>query len=145
MSVVGVAGTGPAALRAVSSESRNARFGIYWPTPECAVVSADGAIDAANAAEFADHALHVARQGQYLALDLSGVEFFGIQGFSMLHMLNVRCAQAGVRWAMVPSAAVKRVLRICDPDGGLPAVATVDAALVATQGRRRRRLQLVVS
>jgi anti-anti-sigma factor len=145
MSVVGVAGTGPAALPAASLASRNARFGIFWPTPECAVVSADGAIDAANAGEFADYALRVALQSQHLVLDLSGVEFCGIQSFSMLQMLNLRCAKAGVRWALVPSAAVKRVLRICDPEGGLPVATTVDAALAATKGRRLRRLQLVVS
>jgi anti-anti-sigma factor len=145
MAVVGVAGAGPSAMPADSWESRSARFGIFWPTRECAVVSADGEIDAANAGELADYAMREAVGGQYLVFDLTGVEFFGIQGFSMLHMLNVRCAKAGIRWVLVPSAAVKRVLRICDPEGGLPAATSVDAALAVTQGERRRRLRLVVS
>jgi anti-anti-sigma factor len=145
MAVVGVAGAGPSAMAADSWESRSARFGIFWPTRECAVVSADGEIDAANAGELADYAMREAADGQYLVFDLTGVEFFGIQGFSMLHMLNVRCAKAGMRWVLVPSAAVKRVLRICDPEGGLPAATSVDAALAVTQGERRRRLRLVVS
>lgn len=100
-------------------------------------------MDAANAAKLGDYTLRVALESHYLVLDLSGVAFFGTEGFSTLHMLNVRCAKAGVRWSMVPSAAVSRVLRICDPGGGLPAAITVDAALAASQGEPRRLLHLV--
>ena len=50
-----------------------------------------------------------------LALDLTGVDFFGTAGFSALHTLNVRCAGAGVEWVLVPSNAVSRLMRICDP------------------------------
>ena len=126
-----------------SWEGPNTSFATHWPAAESAVIRADGEIDAANAAKLGDYTLRVALQSRYLVLDLRGVAFFGTEGFSTLHMLNVRCAKAGVRWSMVPSAAVSRVLRICDPGGGLPAAITVDAALAANQGEPRRVLHLV--
>jgi anti-anti-sigma factor len=124
-------------------DTRTARFGLHRPTSDTAILSADGEIDAANADHLGDYALQVAGDCRYLVLDLSGVEFFGTDGFSTLHTLNVRCAEAGVRWVMVPSMAVNRVLRICDPRGGLRAADTLDAALDAVHGEQRGLLQLV--
>lgn len=143
MSVVEVTDDGSSSSPPRSWEGPNARFATHWPAAESAVIRADGEIDAANAARLGDYALQTALQSKYVVLDLSGVSFFGTEGFSTLHMLNVRCAKAGVRWSMVPSAAVSRVLRICDPGGGLPAAITVDAALAANQGEPRRVLHLV--
>jgi anti-anti-sigma factor len=143
MSVVEVTDDGSSSSAPLSWEGPNARFATHWPAAESAVIRADGEIDAANAARLGDYALQTALQSKYVVLDLSGVSFFGTEGFSTLHMLNVRCAKAGVRWSMVPSAAVSRVLRICDPGGGLPAAITVDAALAANQGEPRRVLHLV--
>ena len=82
-----------------------------------------------TAQEFVDYALRHAERTERLALDLTGVDFFGTAGFSALHTLNVRCAGAGVEWVMVPSTAVSRLLRICDPDSTLPIAATMPAAL----------------
>ena len=48
-----------------------------------------------------------------------------------------------IEWALVPSAAVTRLLRICDPDSTLPICDSVDAAMAAVQGEPRRLLQLV--
>jgi anti-anti-sigma regulatory factor len=64
-----------------------------------------------------------------LILDLRGLDFFGAMGFSALHKVSAGCARAGIGWALVPGAAVSRVLRICDPQGTLPAASTLDAAL----------------
>ena len=69
-----------------------------------------------------------------LLLDLTNLEFFGIAGFSALHRISVSCARAGIGWALVPSAAVSLLLRICDPDGLLPAVDTVSTALARLHG-----------
>lgn len=143
MSVVEVTDDGSSAPPPTTWEGPNARFATHWPAAESAVIRADGEIDAANAARLGEYTLRSALQSTYVVLDLSGVSFFGTEGFSTLHMLNVRCAKAGVRWSMVPSAAVSRVLRICDPGGGLPAAITVDAALAANQGEPRRALHLV--
>jgi anti-anti-sigma factor len=68
-----------------------------------------------------------------LVLDLTGVEFFGTAAFSALHTLNVRCARGGTDWILVPSAAVRRLLAICDPDATLPTAATPDTAATQLQ------------
>lgn len=73
-----------------------------------------------------------------LILDLRGLDFFGAKGFSALHKVSAGCAHAGIGWALVPSAAVSLVLRICDPQGTLPAASTLDAAL-ATPAEQRRK------
>lgn len=124
-------------------DSNSASFTTRWLQPAVAVITADGELDASNAQDLVDYALRDAERTQRLALDLSGVEFFGTAGFSALHTLNVRCAGAGVDWVMVPSAAVNRLLRICDPDSALPIAASMAAALSTLQADQRRLLQLV--
>ena len=125
------------------TESHTASFATRWLQPSVAVITAHGELDASNAQDFVDYALRHAERTQRLALDLSGVDFFGTAGFSALHTLNVRCAGAGVEWVLVPSNAVSRLLRICDPDSALPIAATVPAALSRLQAEQRRLLQLV--
>ena len=125
------------------TESHTASFATRWLQPSVAVITAHGGLDASHAPAFVDDALRHAERTQRLALDLSGVDFFGTAGFSALHTLNVRCAGAGVEWVLVPSNAVSRLLRICDPDSALPIAATVPAALSRLQAEQRRLLQLV--
>ena len=125
------------------TESHTATFTTRWLQPSVAVITAHGELDASNAQEFVDYALRHAERTERLALDLSGVDFFGTAGFSALHTLNVRCAGAGVEWVLVPSHAVSRLLRICDPDSTLPIAATLPAALSLLQAEQRRLLQLV--
>ena len=98
-----------------------------------AIVSAYGDIDGTNASTLTDYALVNAVRCRGLILDLSGLEFFGTDGFSALHRVSVRCARAEIGWMVVPGAAVSRLLRICDPHGSLPAVDTVGAALANLQ------------
>lgn len=124
-------------------ESHAASFATRWLHPAVAVITAHGELDASNAQELVDYALRDAERTQRLALDLSGVDFFGTAGFSALHTLNVRCAGAGVEWVLVPSTAVSRLLRICDPDSTLPIAATMPTALTLLQAEQRRLLQLV--
>jgi anti-anti-sigma factor len=128
----------------VSPEAcHTAHFATRWLKPSMAVITAHGELDAANAMEFVAYALRHAPHIERLVLDLTGVEFFGTSGFSALHTVNVRCAGEKIEWALVPSPAVTRLLRICDPDSALPICRTVDAALSAVQGEPRRLLQLV--
>jgi anti-anti-sigma factor len=126
-----------------TADTNVAHFATRWLQPDTAVITAHGEIDAANSQELVDYALRHAAHISRLVLDLSGVEFFGTAGFSALHSLNVRCAGESIEWASVPSAAVDRLLRICDPDSTLPIFGGVDAALSAVQGEPRRLLQLV--
>lgn len=124
-------------------DSSAASFTTRWLQPSVAVIIARGELDACNAQHLVDYALRDAERTERLALDLTGVEFFGTAGFSALHTLNVRCAGAGVGWVLVPSAAVSRLLRICDPDSTLPFATTMRAALTRLQADQRRLLQLV--
>lgn len=90
-----------------------------------AVITAEGELDASNAGELTEFIQRCAAHCKSVIVDLSGVEFFGTAGFSALHTINVRCAGAHVRWVVVPSHAVSRVLSICDPDNALPVAESV--------------------
>jgi anti-anti-sigma factor len=120
-----------------------AHFATRWLQPSMAVITVHGELDAANAQQFVDYALRHAAHTDRLVLDLTGVDFFGTAGFSALHTLNVRCAAEKIEWAMAPSPAVTRLMRICDPDSTLPIHDGIEAALTAVQGEPRRLLQLV--
>jgi anti-anti-sigma factor len=134
---------GPPDTLVEPTNCHTAHFATRWLQPSMAVITAHGELDAANAQEFVDYALRHAPHIDRLVLDLTGVDFFGTAGFSALHTLNVRCAAEKIEWAMAPSPAVTRLLRICDPDSALPLSSSVDAALAAVQGEPRRLLQLV--
>jgi anti-anti-sigma factor len=125
------------------ADCHTAHFATRWLQRSMAVITAHGELDAANAQEFVDYALRHAAHIDRLVLDLTGVDFFGTAGFSALHSVNVRCAGEKIEWALAPSSAVTRLLRICDPDSALPICNSVDTALSAVQGEPRRLLQLV--
>src|SRR5262245_48758338 len=111
-----------------------AHFATRWLPPNTEVITAHGEIDAANSQEMVDYALRHGDRIKGLVLDMSGIEFFGTSGFSALHALNDRCAIESIEWASVPSDAVTRLLRICDPDSTLPFYGDVDIALSAVSG-----------
>jgi anti-anti-sigma factor len=100
-------------------ENHTARFTAEWG-PSFVVITAHGELDASNATQLADYVQRCAAHSKSIILNLTGLEFFGTAGFSALHTINVRCAGSGVSWAVVPSRAVSRLLRICDPDNALP-------------------------
>lgn len=104
--------------------NHTARFTAEWG-PSCVVITAHGELDASNANHLADYVQRCAAHAESIILNLTGLEFFGTAGFSALHTINVRCAGADVRWTVVPSRAVSRLLRICDPDNTLPLAASV--------------------
>jgi anti-anti-sigma factor len=125
------------------TESSTATFTTRLLSPSVVVVTARGELDASNAQELVEYALRHTEQTERLALDLSEIEFFGTAGFSALHTLNVQCAGAGVEWVLVPSRAVSRLLKICDPDSALPMESKLPAALAHLRADQRRLLQLV--
>lgn len=92
-------------------------------------MSAVGDIDACNGRDLAACASGQSATFQRLILDLSAVTFFGTQGFSALHEINVGCSRRGAGWIAVPGNEVRRLLRICDPAGILPTAATLEAAM----------------
>jgi len=106
-----------------------AQFDTRWTMSSIAIVSASGDIDASNAGTLTDCAAANAVRCRGLILDLSGLGFFGIEGFSALHRISVRCAHTATGWIVVRGTAVSRLLRVCDPHGSLPTVDTIGAAL----------------
>lgn len=99
--------------------SRTAQFTARWE-PSGTLVTVDGELDAANADQLAAYVRNAIGRSRRVILDLRGLKFIGTAGFSALHRINVVCSGAQVDWAMAPSPAVARLLRICDPDGTLP-------------------------
>jgi len=99
--------------------SRTAQFGARRSSSG-AVITVRGELDAANADQLAAYVQRNTTRSRRVILDLRGLEFIGTAGFSALLRINVACSGAQVNWAMVPSQAVSRLLRLCDPDGTLP-------------------------
>jgi anti-anti-sigma factor len=121
---------------------RTAHFATRWVQPSVAVITAEGELDAANSQDFADYTLRQAARSAHVVVDLAGVEFFGTAGFSALHAVNIRCVAQIVRWTLVPSPAVRRLLAICDPLATLPVCQSTDAAL-SQLAAQPRLLELV--
>lgn len=115
------------------SESHTTRLAHRRLGSSVALISAHGHIDASNADTLTEYTLGHMMRCRGLIVDLCGLDFFGTEGFSALHRVSVCCAHAGIGWAVVPSEAVSRVLRIGDPQGLLPAASTVEAAMATIQ------------
>jgi anti-anti-sigma factor len=109
------------------------------------VVTAEGEIDACNARDLANYVERNLDSATRLIVDLRGLEFFGTQGFSILHTINVTCSRRGVTWVAIPGAEVERLLRICDPAGGLPVAATMETAVAAVVRGPRSHLRMLPS
>jgi anti-anti-sigma factor len=133
-----------AALPPPPWENHSARFTAEWDASRV-LVTAFGELDASNASQLADYFDPCIDHSTPLILDLSRLEFFGTAGFSALHLINVKCAGANLRWAVVPNKAVSRLLRICDPDNTLPLAASIhDVPDADDEGQDPNRLfQLV--
>jgi len=117
-------------------ENHSARFTAEWG-PSSVVITAYGELDASNANQLADYVQRCAVQSKSVIVNLTGLEFFGTAGFSALHTINVRCAGANMRWTVVPSKAVSRLLRICDPDNALPVGDAMPDGLEGNEAPRR--------
>lgn len=130
------------AKQSSTDRSSHAHFVAQWLWPATSVISVQGELDASNATELTDCGIRNSRPRGQLVLDLSAVEFFGAGCFACLHTLNVRCAGEGIDWVLIPSAAVARVLGICDPACALPVSNELPAALSMLRNQPRQ-LQLV--
>jgi len=121
--------------RSRSPRQNRGVFENHWLTTSTELVSAHGDIDATNASALTEYALGAALGRRAMILDLRGVGFMGIEGFSALHRISVSCAGEKTRWAMVPGPVVSRVLAICDPEHLLPCARTVKAAVTSVRTR----------
>jgi anti-anti-sigma factor len=107
------------------------------------VVTAEGEIDATNARGLGDFVERSLDSSSRLIVDLRSLKFFGTQGFSTLHTVNVTCSRSGVTWVLIPGREVERLLRICDPGGGLPVAATLETAIAAVARSPRSHLRML--
>jgi anti-anti-sigma factor len=109
------------------------------------VIAASGEIDASNIAFLTAYTQHHLAGDRPVVIDLADLDFLGAQGIPALFNIDLRCADAGVQWAVVPSHPVSRLLRICNTDGRLPTVASVDEALerFSSPSSTRQLLKLV--
>lgn len=121
------------ALSVTRKKRQFARLDTRWTKTSVAIVSAHGDIDGTNARTLSDYSVADAVRCRGLILDLTGLEFIGTDGFLALHRTSVCCARAGIGWALVPSVAVSRLLRVCDPNHLLPVADTVGSALASLQ------------
>jgi anti-anti-sigma factor len=96
------------------------------PGPSGTVVTVLGELDAANANELTDYVEQFVHATDQLVLDLRGLEFVATAGFSALHRINVVCSSSQTRWVLVAGSTVRRLLRVCDPDGLLPTASPDD-------------------
>jgi len=119
-------------------ESHSTRLAHRRLGSSVTVISARGHIDASNADILTEYTLRHLSGCRGLIIDLTGLDFFGTDGFSALHRVSVGCAHPGIAWALVPSKAVSRVLRIGDPQGLLPAARTVESAMAIIQDQPHR-------
>lgn len=108
------------------------------------VLTAVGEMDAANVHHLVDCVDHVLTTSHSVVLNLTGLEFFGAQGIQALFEIDDACRRAEAQWTLLASRPVLRLLRICDTDGVLPTVTSIQHALqrFATP-ESRRLLQLV--
>lgn len=125
--------------------AHRARFSASQLTPTTVLVSVTGDVDASNALELIRYAERHAPASGELVLDLSGLTFFGTQGFSALHNINVNCSRFAVNWVLVPSSDVHRLLRVCDPAGGLPVAESIELAEAVLKHGPRSHLTVVLT
>jgi anti-anti-sigma factor len=103
----------------------------------------EGEIDASNAASLSDFVERNLGSAKRLILDLRGLTFFGTQGFSTLHRINVACSRHNVNIVVLPGDEVNRLLRICDPAGGLPVARSLQGAIHTAVRPPRSHLRVV--
>ncbi|ORB29473.1 STAS domain-containing protein [Mycolicibacterium parafortuitum] len=83
-------------------------------------VSVGGEIDAHNAKQFAHLVREAAAGSAALVLDLTEVNFLAFDGASALYAISAHLAREDIGWCVVPSPAVTRVVKLCDPEGLIP-------------------------
>lgn len=113
--------------------------------PSTMLIAASGEIDAVNALALSKHVEAELETTSRLIVDLRELDFFGTQGFSILHRINVMCSRHAVNWVVLSGTEVDRVLHICDPDGGLPVTDTLEGAIIAVTRAPRSHLRLVAN
>jgi anti-anti-sigma factor len=133
----------PNATRGAPSRPHEASFTSCPIGTSMVLHGVAGEIDAANASDLSAYVEANLGDAGKLILDLRELTFFGTQGFSVLHRINVTCSRRGVTLVVVSGSEVDRILRICDPAGGLPVARSLEAAINAAASPPPTHLRLV--
>lgn len=92
------------------------------------VVRMDGGIDASNAGQIAAEIRRLSRARTPLIIDLSDLDFLGIEGFQQLLAFNHQHQAAGLYCNVVGGVALRPLVRVVK-DHGLPLVRSVAEAV----------------
>lgn len=92
------------------------------------VVAVSGRVDARNLDRVADHITRLILPDTPFVLDLSAVTEFTTKAAGLLDVVDQRCTEAAVEWALVPGLAVVRRLRSRSDTAELPVIGTVAQA-----------------
>lgn len=133
----------PNATRGAPSRPHEASFTSCPIGTSMVLHGVAGEIDAANASDLSAYVEANLGDAGKLILDLRELTFFGTQGFSVLHRINVTCSRRGVTLVVVSGSEVDRILRICDPAGGLPVARSLETAINAAASPPPTHLRLV--
>lgn len=106
------------------------------------VLRVDGEVDAANAGRVAAEIRRFTKVGSPLIVDLSHLDFLGIDGFQELLALHHQHHTAGLYCGIVSGVAMRPLLRIVS-DHGLPLVKSVPEALQLIEDALVGRRQLL--
>ena len=106
-----------------------ATFSVRRLSSTRVAVAVMGDIDATNGRALGYYVERHTGISRQLMLDLRAVDFFGGKGFTALYYIAVHCTRSDVDWVIVGGSPVRRLLSICDPDGGLPIVDDLPSAL----------------
>lgn len=93
------------------------------------VVSFRGEIDASDIDPVTAFAVGSALLGNAVLLDLRGVEFFAVQGISLLNAVERTCRGLDLPWILLASTSVDRLLRVSGQANALPLANSVAAAM----------------
>lgn len=97
--------------------------------PGATIIQVCGAVESSNANRLSNYVDDLISAERSLIIDLRCVDFFGSEGFRVLVRIAEKCQQAGVRWALVASAAVGQFLQSSESKYRMPVAASVEAAL----------------
>lgn len=106
------------------------------------LLTVTGEVDAATDTRLLDDIECRSHGYHQLVLDLSAVTFFGTAGLRVLHRVDARCARTATDWVVVPGPEAHRLLRICDPDGSIPAAPNIVSAVARLARGPHRTPQL---
>lgn len=117
----------------------------WWKIQTCrqaTVLTVTGELDASNADRFDASVSQLVLAGEPFVIDISELDFLGVQCIRILLDVCETCRTTGTRWALVVDGALRHMLSVVDRQCSLPVTSSLTEALddVATARRSVVRL-----